>query len=293
MPRLVITFTLSPLLTQIGPLPIRWYGVGYAVAFLVGLALAGRHLRSRGLSEARYANLAFWSIIVGLVAARLYFDVQNGAWYYLTHPQDILATWQGGMAYFGAVFTIPLFLLIWCWRAGLSFWLLADAAALFAAIGQPIGRVGNIFNGDILGYPSNLPWAFAYTNPATMAPRLGVAYQPAALYELLVGLCILGTLLAVRRRVRPRNGALFLLYLALYAVTQFGIFFLRANSVTALGLKQAQLSGLALLLALVPIASWWWWRRTPVTPVETGDTIATAGDPATQVALEVGHGHGA
>lgn len=281
MTPLVITIPFSPVLFHLGPIPVHWYGIGYAVAFLSGLAVAGRHLRTKGVPEGDYADLAFWSIVVGLAAARLYYDVQNGAGYFLTHPQQILATWQGGMAYFGALFAVPLFVLIWSWRRGLRFWLLADAAVLFAAVGQPIGRIGNIFNGDIVGYASSLPWAVAYTSPDTLAPRLGVGYQPAAVYELLAGLVILGVLLVVRARLAPRAGGLFLLYLALYAVSQFSLFYLRANSVTLLGLKQGQLSALVLLLLIPPIA--FAWRRWP-------DIFPAREHRAAPMTVEVGDG---
>ena len=206
---LVIVFPFSPIIFHLGPIAIRWYGLGYAVAFLAGLWLAGRYLNRKGVLERQWGDLAFWSIVLGLIAARLYYDFQSGAGYYLTHLQDVFAFWQGGMAYFGAVFTVPVFVLVYCiWRR-LPFWIVVDGAALFAAIGQPIGRIGNIFNGDILGYASNLPWAIRYTSPETFAPTTTTAYQPANAYELLLGLVILGIVLAVRRWVRPRDGALF------------------------------------------------------------------------------------
>ncbi|MGH2930864.1 MAG: prolipoprotein diacylglyceryl transferase, partial [Solirubrobacteraceae bacterium] len=139
----------------------------------------------------------------------------------------------------------------------LPFWAFADAGALFAAVGQPIGRLGNIVNGDIIGYPSNLPWAMRYTNPQSLAPELGVAYQPAAAYELLIGLVMLAILLVVWRLRHPSRGALFVLYLPMYAVSQFIVFFWRANSITALNLKQAQLSAIALfILSLIVLAIW-------------------------------------
>ena len=267
---LVITFPFSPILFHLGPLAVRWYGLGYAVAFLAGLALGGRHLSRRGIAEREYGDMAFWSIVLGLIAARLYYVGQSGASWYLTHPQHILAFWEGGMAYFGAVFVVPIFIFIYSRWKKLSFWLLADGAVLFAAIGQPIGRIGNIFNGDIIGYASNLPWAIRYTSPDTFAPELGVAYQPAAAYELLLGLMILALLLAVRSYVRPRHGGLFVLYLFLYACTQFGIFFVRANSVTMFGLKQAQLSAIVLALLSVVLAAVWLRTGGPEAAGETG-----------------------
>ena len=258
---LVITFPFSPIALQFGFITIRWYGVGYAVAFLVGLWLVGRYMRFRDIGEAAWGTLAFWSIVLGLVGARLYYDVQNGFIYYLTHPQDILAVWQGGMAYFGAIFTVPFLVFVWTRVRRLPFWTFADAAALFAAVGQPIGRIGNIINGDIVGYPSNLPWAIRYTHPQSLAPKLGVAYQPAAAYELLLGLVMLTILLLLWRYRRPQAGALFVLYLPMYAVSQFIVFFWRANSITAFGLKQAQLSAIVLFaLSLVVLALW---RRFP------------------------------
>ncbi|MBO0702824.1 MAG: prolipoprotein diacylglyceryl transferase [Candidatus Dormibacteraeota bacterium] len=258
---LVITFPYSPIALHFWFITIRWYGVGYAVAFLVGLWLVSRYMRWRDIPEAAWGTLAFWCIVLGLVGARLYYDVQNGFGFYLTHPQDILAVWQGGMAYFGAVFSVPILVFIWTRVRRLPFWSFADAAALFAVIGQPIGRLGNIVNGDIVGYPSDLPWAMRYTNPQSLAPELGVAYQPAAAYELLIGLVMLAIVLLVWRYRHPRPGALFVLYLPMYAISQFIVFFWRANSVTAFGLKQAQLSAIVLfVLSLVIIALW---RRFP------------------------------
>jgi phosphatidylglycerol:prolipoprotein diacylglycerol transferase len=276
---LVITFPFSPIVFQLGPLTVRWYGVGYAVAFLVGLWLGGRYLRWRGVSERSWGDMAFWSIVIGLVCARLYYDVQSGFMWYLTHPEHILAVWEGGMAYFGAVFSVPIFLFLYSRWKKLPFWTVFDAGALFAAIGQPIGRIGNIFNGDILGYPSNLPWAVRYTNPHTLAPALGVPYQPAAAYELLAGLGILAILLLVWRLARPRGGTLFLIYLPLYALSQFFLFYLRANSVTALGLKQAQLSAIALAVIWLVLLAVWFKTREP-RPV--------AAEPATGAPLPEG-----
>jgi phosphatidylglycerol:prolipoprotein diacylglycerol transferase len=236
---------------------VRWYGLGYMVAFLAGLWLAGRHVRARGVNPAVFERVSFWTIVAGLVGARLYFVVQSDFGWYLRHPQHILAAWEGGMAYFGAVIAALVTMFLLARRERIDFWLLADGGALFAAIGQPIGRIGNLFNGDILGYPSDLPWAIRYTDPNTFAPSRDVAYQPANAYELLVALGILAAVLLIRSRVTMRPGGLILTYLWLYASTQFVVFFLRANPPVLLGLKQAQWTSLVLLAVLVPITMWW------------------------------------
>jgi phosphatidylglycerol---prolipoprotein diacylglyceryl transferase len=232
-------------------------------AFLAGLWLAGRHLARRGVSPSVFERVSFWTIVGGLIGARLYYVVQSDLGWYLAHPQHILAAWEGGMAYFGAVLAALAVLAFFARRERLDYWLLADGAALFAAIGQPIGRIGNIFNGDILGYPSNLPWAIRYTDPHTFAPSRDIAYQPANVYELLVALAILGIILVLRSRARLRPGGLILSYLWLYAGTQFLVFFLRSNPPVLLGLKQAQWTSLVLLALLLPVTLWWRSRNRP------------------------------
>jgi phosphatidylglycerol---prolipoprotein diacylglyceryl transferase len=264
VPWLVITDPFPPGFF-LGPLQIRFYGLAYAVAFLVGTAVATRHLERKGISSNLSGNIAFWTIVFGLIGARLYFDVQSGWWFYLTHPQHIFAFWEGGMAFFGAIFAALIVLIVMARRHHISFWDLLDAGVLFAAVGQPIGRLGNVMNGEILGPPSNLPWAIRYTNPASMAPQLGVAYQPANLYEAIGTLLILAALLYVRRRGVP-SGVLGLSYLFLYPVSQLILFNWRTDYETPVilwGLKQAQLTSVVMLLTIVPIFFVMWLRTRP------------------------------
>ncbi|MGH7760435.1 MAG: prolipoprotein diacylglyceryl transferase [Candidatus Dormibacteraceae bacterium] len=264
MPWLVITDPLPPGFF-VGPLQIRFYGIAYAIAFIVGTVVATRHLVRRGVDPEISNGIAFWTIVFGLIGARLYYVVQSGWWFYLTHPQHIFAFWEGGMAFFGAIFASLIVLVVMARRHHISFWDLLDAGVLFAAVGQPIGRLGNVMNGEILGPPSNLPWAIRYTNPASMAPHLGVAYTPANLYEAIGTLLILGVLLYLRRRGVP-SGILGLTYLLLYPVSQLILFEWRTDyetPVLLLGLKQAQLTSIAMLLTIVPIAFLLWLRSRP------------------------------
>lgn len=267
MPPATITIDIDPVL-HLGGLSVHWYGVAYAVAFWVALRYgAVPHLERRGVPRAVGETAAVWAIVAGLLGARLYYVVQSsppqgGSW--LSHPEEILAVWHGGMAFFGAVIAAPVAVLVFAWRARLDTWLLLDAAAVFAGLGQPIGRLGNVVNGDILGYRSDLPWATAYTNPhAVLQPgfRLGVAYQPAAVYEAIGTLCILAVILSVRRRRDPVPGVLFLVYLALYSVSQVVIFFWRGTEpVVGLGLKQGQWTAIVVGAVAVPALALLWRR---------------------------------
>jgi len=274
VPFLVITDPWPPGF-YIGPLHIHFYGVAYVIAFIAGTALASRHLERRGVARSVSGDIAFWAIVFGLVGARLYFVVQSGWWWYLTHPLHIFAIWEGGMAFFGAIFAALIVLIVMARRHHINFWDLLDAGVLFAAVGQPIGRLGNVMNGEILGPPSDLPWAIRYTNPESMAPQLGVAYQPANVYEALGTLLILGVLLYLRRRgVAP--GILGLTYLVLYPISQLILFYWRTDAETPAilwGLKQAQLTALVMLLTIVP-AFWFVWRRSRQRSQGTPSTVA-------------------
>jgi phosphatidylglycerol:prolipoprotein diacylglycerol transferase len=179
--------------------------------------------------------------------------VQNNPSFYLHHPLQIIAVWQGGMAFFGAIFGGALALIISAWRWHIPFWSLLDVGALGMTIGQTIGRIGNIINGDIVGYKTN-GWGFEYTNPNTFGPP-NTPVQPASLYELLISLALFIILWSFRKRIHP-EGMLAMLYVVLYSASQFFIFFVRDNIVILGGLKQAQVTAIVVIVLTLPIIAY-------------------------------------
>ncbi|MHB8509615.1 MAG: prolipoprotein diacylglyceryl transferase [Candidatus Dormibacteria bacterium] len=256
----IIDIPFDPVL-HLGPLPIHWYGVAYVLAFMVGMQIATPFLRSHGLSEKTASSLFWWNIAIGLVGARLYYVIQQpdlGA--FARNPIRIIAVWQGGMAFFGAVMACLLTTAVLAYRRRLPVWVLLDAGALFATLPQAIGRLGNIVNGDILGAPSNLPWAVRYTNAHTFAPSTTTAFQPANAYELLTSLALFALVLWILSR-RPRAGTAGIVYVAGYAISQVLVFFTRSTEpVLLFGLKQAQLTAIGVLLIGVPLLVLAWTR---------------------------------
>lgn len=283
-----IHLNINPVLFSIGPLALHWYGLMYVVAIVMGLWLIRKYIARQGIKEEQVYRMLWWCIVAGLVGGRLYFVFQQPDLVpdYLLQPQHILATWEGGMAFYGAVFLIVPVLF---WRAikeRLNPLVVLDAGALFAAVAHPFARLGNLINGDIIGYPSTLPWSTVYDNPASWACRnleagtCHVPVQPAAGYELLLNLLLIGILLPLAWRYR-RPGMLLLTYLGGYALTQFFVFFARANAVVPLftldwGLKQAQWTSLVVLLLLIPLVPWVRrWRFAQ--PVPAGEIPAMYG----------------
>ena len=294
-----IYINIDPVFLRLGPLHMTWYGLMYVVAIIVGLWVIRGYTARVGISNDVKYRVLWWCIVAGLIGGRLYFVIQqpNFVSFYLTNPQHILATWEGGMAFFGAIFfVIPV--LFWRARVERINPLVAiDAGVLFAAAAQIFGRIGNLINGDIIGYPSTLPWSTVYQNPNSYAclnpATCNVPVQPAALYELLSNIVLLAIMLYLSHRLR-RPGVLMLVYLFGYVITQFLLFFARANIVVTFfgldwGLKQAQWTALVVFILLIPI-TFLVFRFSK--PVPEGEIPATYGIPqksatkASEAALE-------
>jgi phosphatidylglycerol:prolipoprotein diacylglycerol transferase len=277
-----IHINIDPVIFSIGSLAVRWYGLMYVVGIIMGLWAIRGYNRRKGLSSDVVYRVLWWCVAAGVIGGRLYFVIQQPHLldYYILQPQHILATWEGGMAFYGAIFlVIPT--LIWRARVErLNPLVLVDAGVLFATVGQIFGRIGNLINGDIIGYPSTLPWSTVYDNPHSWAcPTLcGVPVQPAAGYEMLTNLVMLVVMFFLARRV-TRPGILMLVYLYCYSISQFLLFFVRDNVVVSflglnLGLKQAQWTSLIVFIALLPI-TYFVLRHTK--PVPEGEVAATYG----------------
>lgn len=280
-----IYLNIDPVIFRLGPLAVRWYGLMYVVGILIGLWIIKGYCQRKGVTEDLVYRLLWWCIAAGVIGGRLYFVLQqpNLVEYYLRNPIHIIATWEGGMAFFGAIFLVIATLF---WRARVERvnpLVLVDAAVLFGAAGQIFGRIGNIINGDIIGYQSTLPWSTVYVHPDSWACGVynlcNVPVQPAALYEMITNIVLLGVMLYCARKFR-RPGMLMLVYLYAYVITQFFIFFTRDNIIVDfLGthiLKQAQWTSVILFVLLLPIT---YLVISRSKPVPEGEVAATYGIP--------------
>ena len=277
---MLIKIPIDPVLVTIGGLKVHWYGIMIALGLYAGIQVALREADRRGINRDQLMNLALLAAVLGIIGGRLYYVVQNDPSFFLHHPAQIIAVWQGGMAFFGAMFGGAIAVAISSWRWKIPFWSLLDVGALGMTIGQAIGRIGNIINGDIVGYKTN-GWGFEYTNPQTFGP-LNVPVQPASLYELLISLGLFLLLWNLRKRIHP-EGMLALLYVVLYSISQFFIFFVRDNVVVLGGLKQAQVTSLVVIALTLPVIAYLLRKERLARPSETrpAETPSTAGEVAT------------
>jgi len=243
----MITININPVAFSLGALEVRWYGIMVVLAVVAVIALAVLEARRVGLSEEHIYSVALWAIIGGILVSRLFHVIDKWE-YYIANPRQILGF--EGLTVYGAVLGALLAVLIYCWAKKLSFWQLGDVAAPGAILGQAIGRIGCFINGCCYGLPTSSSWGLAYTNPASFCP-LGESFQPTQIYHMLWDLVGFGILWSLRRRLEPK-GSLFLLYLALYAVGDLSIRFVRVGEPFVFGLQQAQFIGIIVLVVTVP-----------------------------------------
>ncbi len=258
-----IVIDIDPVIFQVGHFALRWYGLFITAGIFVGFAVALREARRKGVAEDDVYGVGMWGVLGGLVGARLFHVIDRWP-YYITHPAAAFAIQDGGLAIYGAIVGGVAAGAIYARRRGISIPLMLDLTAPALLIGQAIGRIGCLINGDSLGPATNLPWGFVYLNPAALAPSLGVAYQPVPAYELLGDLLIFALIWRLRTRLKVK-GALFLVYLTLYSILKFGDTFLRHEVLFLGGFQEAQVLSMTGGIVAVGVLIWLARRQSLVT----------------------------
>ena len=232
---------------HLGPIPVNWYGITFALGFLVGGGMAWRWAPEYAVSRAKIESLLMWTLVGTVIGARLYYVAQNEPLVYLMEPWTILEVWEGGLAYFGGLLGAIGAAFLYTRLAGLPFAKVADLFAPAIPIGSAIGRISCGLDGMDYGTPTSLPWGVIYLNPNSYAPVDGVPRHPDQFYELAGDLVISAFLLRLRGKLA--DGTLFITYLISFSVLRFFVFFVRGNvPIVALGLKNAQWMAVAIFV---------------------------------------------
>ena len=203
----------DPVIVQLGPFAIRWYALAYIAGLLLGWQLLKRIVRRPGwrLTAEQIDDLLFYATLGVILGGRLGFVFFYHPGYYLSHPLEIVAVWQGGMSFHGGLVGVVVACLVFAWRHGLPFLEIADAVAVVAPIGLFFGRIANFINAELWGRVTDVPWGVIFPG-AGPAPR-----HPSQLYEaMLEGIVLFVVLQVMARGARDpatagRLGGVFLL----------------------------------------------------------------------------------
>ncbi len=270
----------------IGPFEIRVYGVIITLGILAAVFLSYREAKRRKLDPEVILDSMFWVILGGILGARIWHILTPPAsmvaqgittGYYLTHPLDAIAIWNGGLGIPGAVAGGGLAMYLYAIKRKLSFGLWADVIAPGLALGQAIGRWGNFVNQEVYGKPTDLPWGITIDPQHRLPEYMDVArYHPLFLYESIFNFVNMGALLWLSRKYsdKLKHGDIFLTYLVTYPLFRFFMEFLRLDSSYVGGINANQT--LMLVIALGSAGFIVWRHRTDIFPgVQTADRTDT------------------
>lgn len=236
---------VDPILFQIGPFALRWYGLLMLAAILTGSFVASRWIQRKGENPEAFWDMLFWVLIPAFIGARLYYVfIQSprdagGIGYYLSNPMEILRVWGGGIHIFGAFIFGGLAIWVYTRLRKLPLATYLDGVGLCLPVAQAIGRWGNFINQELYGPPTTLPWGLRIDPPHRIAPYndfvnypTSTRFHPLFLYESLWNLAGFALIFWISRRFEAqiKPGDLALLYLLWYPLGRFFIEFLRTDS---------------------------------------------------------------
>ncbi|WP_246843389.1 prolipoprotein diacylglyceryl transferase [Allokutzneria sp. NRRL B-24872] len=231
----------------IGPIPLRAYALCIIAGIVVAIAWGERRFVARGGEKGAVTDIAVFAVPFGLVGGRLYHVATDWPKYFGPggNPVDALKIWQGGLGIWGAIALGAVGALIACRKRGIPLPAFADAVAPGIVVAQAIGRLGNWFNQELYGGPTDLPWGleiYRRIDPVTNLedPLGGVAMDhtpiavvhPTFLYELLWNLGVAALIVWADRRFRLGHGRVFALYVAGYTAGRFWIEIMRQDDAT-------------------------------------------------------------
>lgn len=286
---------MNPVIFQIGPFALHWYGV-----FIVGGAALAAYVSTRLAAKAgedpeHIWNLLAWTLLLGIVGARLYHvfssPADGGGWsYYREHPIDIINFWNGGfkgLGIYGGLIGGILAVIIYSWYNKLNVLKFLDFLAPNIPLAQAIGRMGNFVNQELYGPATDAPWAF-HINPKypCQLPEgaLGICgdpnisqtaidwfanngFHPTFFYEALWSLLAFGVLHLIIRQFghRLRWGDLALLYFIAYPLGRFWVEMFRPDAWTMGSLATAQWIAIISIVVSGALLAWrhmgWRWQK--------------------------------
>ncbi len=289
-------FNLDPVLLDLGPLQIRYYGLIFAITILIGFSLWRWQMLRGGHSYQKTNNFLIWGVFATLIGARLGHCFFYNAETYLKDPVQILYFWEGGLASHGATVGLLVALIAYAKVAKLHVLEIMDRFAFSAAVGSAGIRLGNFLNSEIVGRPTDVPWAviFERLNEDPPVPR-----HPSQIYEFLMGLAVLGILLLADRWAGKEKRPLGLmagLFLTLYFAGRFAVEYFKAYHIGWLSQNSPFTMGqyLSILphLAGVGLLIWTARRRLPTNRLRRLDALRAAKTEREKLAARPSGGKG-
>ncbi|WP_162051999.1 prolipoprotein diacylglyceryl transferase [Pontibacter pamirensis] len=263
-----IPWNVDPDIFSIGPLTIRWYGLLFALGFVIGQRILTKIYVAEGRTEGDVDVITLYMIIGTVVGARLGHTLFYAPDYYLSNPIEILKIWEGGLASHGATVGILFALWLFSRRQKFDYMWVLDRIVIVVALGGALIRLGNLMNSEIFGRPTDVPWAFIFyqNNQYSHVPR-----HPTQLYESLSVFLLFVVLYWLWNKYKaalPR-GLLFGLFVTFLFSFRFLVEFLKENQEAfedEMTLNMGQILSIPLILVGLFILFRVWQNPKPALP---------------------------
>lgn len=249
----VLTYpAIDPVLIQLGPFAVHWYGVAYIIGFVAaGLLFAWLNRRwGIGFTSDDILTIVLYCVFGVLIGGRLGYVLVYGGRTFISDPLAVVQIWNGGMSWHGGFLGIVIAGLLVSRKFGVPFLRLADMAAVGAPIGFLLGRLANFVNGELWGRATEVSWGIVFPGAGTL-PR-----HPSQLYEAaLEGLALFVIMLVLSRR-RRADGFMFGVFMLGYGVFRFLVEFVREPDAQLGFLWGGATMGQVLSLPLIMAGLW-------------------------------------
>jgi phosphatidylglycerol:prolipoprotein diacylglycerol transferase len=214
---------IDPILIQVGPIRLSWYGMMYVLGFVISYLLVRYQMKRKdfGVSKQEVEDLYFYLILGLVIGARLGYVLFYDLKMYLSDPLEMFAIWHGGMSFHGGLIGVLLVGILFAWKRKKSFWKIADLFIVTAPIGLCLGRIGNFINGELFGRVTQAPWGMIFPKGGPL-PR-----HPSQLYESALEGAVLFVILWFAKDRKLPTGGLLALFLMLYGAFRFFVEFFR------------------------------------------------------------------
>ena len=269
---------IDPIIFQIGPAAVRWYGLMYLVGFAACFYLGQKRVDRIGISKDQFSDLVFYGAAVGVIlGGRMGYALFYQFDRVLQEPLWLFKIWEGGMSFHGGLIGVLSVLAFYSWRHKINVVDLMDFASPLLLIGVGAGRIANFINQELWGRPSDVPWAVLFPNDP-----LGLARHPSQLYEAFLEGFVLFTLLWFFSQSPKKRGAVSGLGIMCYGIFRSFVEFFREPD-AHLGFIMSDWVTQGMILSspmIVAGAAIFLWSFTQQVPVIKSSTST----PATSVA---------
>jgi phosphatidylglycerol---prolipoprotein diacylglyceryl transferase len=236
---------INPDILKLGPFSVRFYGIVYALGFLLVAYLLSKEAerkKIKNLDKDKAASIVVYSMVFGLIGARI-FHVISDFYLYKNNLIGIFEIWNGGLGFYGGIAGGALAIYFYCRKHKINLFQILDVIALPFPFIVGFGRIANFINSEHIGFPSNLPWCVVFEKIDM------VCRHPAQLYESISMFVLFIALLFVHFRTKKKTGVIFWSFVTGYGVMRFITdFFRQTQSIYILGLAHTQIISIGMVI---------------------------------------------